>query len=328
MVLKKMKTSIFKDSLAFIIGFLSLDLVFIFIIYLAIPDLLGNFIFFILLFTGLTLFFILRHIKRKNDKKKELLENFLFKSSFDLTEALAKEFGSDYSHIFNDFKDMIKNKDTRLEDSRSKLISYRNFIEMWAHEIKTPLAFANLFLENHKEDFDREILDKLSLANTNIENYINQILYYARLDASKKDYKMEEISLKETVDLALKAYYPLIAEEGIIIKEDIDGIKIFTDKNTLSFIISQIISNAIKYCDGVIKIANKGKNLYIANNGPKVYDQDLAFIFEKAFTGEASKIHKSTGMGLYLAKLYAKDLAVDIEVVENRDGNFVMGLKF
>ena len=119
----------------------------------------------------------------------------------------------------------------------------------------------------------------------------------------------------------------MIAEEGIIIKEDVSEVKVFTDKNTLIFIISQIISNAIKYCDGVINITNKGKNLYIGNNGPKVADQDLAFIFEKAFTGEVDKIHKSTGMGLYLAKLYAKDLAIDIEVVENRDGNFVIGLR-
>ena len=320
-------TSTLKDGLLWIIAFLALDSLFIFLIYLISPDLIDNFIIFILLFTILVLLFILRFIKKKNDRKKALLEEFLIKNSLMAKDFLVAEFGDDYEQIFGDYQMAIKIKDKRLEESRAKLISYRDFIEMWAHEIKTPLAFANLFLENHKNNFDRESLDKLSLANTNIENYINQILYYARLDANKKDYKMEDINLKDSLDEAIKAYYPLIAEEGIIIKEDVGDVKVFTDKNTLVFIISQIISNAIKYCDGVINISNKGRNLYIGNNGPKVADQDIAFIFEKAFTGEVDKIHKSTGMGLYLAKLYAKDLAIDIEVVENRDGNFVIGLR-
>nr|WP_072537188.1 HAMP domain-containing sensor histidine kinase [Anaerococcus mediterraneensis] len=319
--------STIKDGLVWIIAFLGLDIFFIFLIYLISPSLIDNLIIFIILFTILALLFILKTIKNKNKRKKILLEEFLINNSFMAKDPLIDEFGDDYEKIFDDFQEKIKIKDKRLENSRAKLISYRNFIEMWAHEIKTPLAFSNLFLENHKDNFDKEILDKLSLANTNIENYINQILYYARLDASKKDYKMEDISLKEILDTAIKSYYPLIAEEGIIIKEDIRDIKVFTDKNTLVFIISQIISNAIKYCDGVISIDNKGKNLYIGNNGPKVADQDLAFIFEKAFTGEVDKIHKSTGMGLYLSKLYAKDLAIDIEVVENKDGNFVIGLR-
>ena len=320
-------TSTFKDGLVWIIGFLSLDILFIFLIYLISPELIDNFIIFIILFTILALLFILRSIKNKNNRKKELLEEFLINNSFITKDALVAEFGNDYEKIFDNYQRAIKIKDKRLEESRAKLISYRDFIEMWAHEIKTPLAFANLFLENHKNDFDRLSFDKLSLANANIENYINQILYYARLDASKKDYKMEDILLKECLDEAIKAYYPLIAEEGIIIKEELGDVKVFTDKSTLVFIISQIISNAIKYCDGVINITNKGKNLYIGNNGPKVAEQDLAFIFEKAFTGEVDKIHKSTGMGLYLAKLYARDLAIDIEVIENKDGNFVIGLR-
>lgn len=319
--------STLKDGLLWIIAFLALDVLFIFLIYLISPDLIRNFIIFILLFTILALLFILRSIKKKNDKKKALLEEFLLNNSFMAKDSLVEVFGHDYEKIFDAYQRAIKIKDKRLEESRAKLISYRDFIEMWAHEIKTPLAFANLFLENHKNDFDRESLDKLSLANTNIENYINQILYYARLDANKKDYKMEDVFLRECLDEAIKAYYPLIAEEGIIMKEDVGEVKVFTDKNTLIFIISQIISNAIKYCEGVINITNKGKNLYIGNNGPKVADQDLAFIFEKAFTGEVDKIHKSTGMGLYLAKLYAKDLAIDIEVVENKNGNFVIGLR-
>lgn len=319
--------STFKDSLVWLISFICLDLVFIFLIYLIGPDLIDNFIIFIILFTILALFFMIRFTKKRNEKKKKLLEDFLIKNSFLSKDALVGEFGSDFGEIFDDFQRSIKIKDIRFEESRNKLISYRNFIEMWAHEIKTPLAFSNLFLENHKDRLDRQFIDKLSLANTNIENYINQILYYARVDANKKDYKMKEINLRDALDEAMKSYYPLIAEEGIIIKEDVGEVRVFSDKNTLVFIISQIISNAIKYCDGVINITNKGKNLYIGNDGPKVESQDIAFIFEKAFTGEVDKIHKSTGMGLYLSKLYAKDLGIDIEVVENRDGNFVIGLR-
>lgn len=320
--------SLLREALPIILVFLGLDGFFIFIIYLISPGLMGNLIAFILLFTSLSVALIIIRLKARNKRRKAYLEDFMERPSFRTRDRLVKEFGADYDYIFSSFLELLKDKDMALEKSRSALISYRNFIEMWAHEIKTPLAFSNLFLENHRKSLDSDFLDKLGLANSNIENYINQILYYARISSSKKDYKMEELSLKSLVADAIKSYYPLIAEEGILIKEDISDSLVFTDKNTAIFIISQILSNAIKYSEGKISIYNKAKSLYIGNNGPKVQGQDLPFIFEKAFTGEVDKIHKSTGMGLYLSRLYASDLSIGIEVVENTDGNFLMVLNF
>ena len=134
--------STLKDGLVWILAFLGLDLVFIFLIILISPELIDNFIIFILLFTILALLFILRTIRNKNIKRKALLEEFLINNSFLVKDSLVNEFGSDYKKIFNDYQRAIKIKDKRLEESRSKLISYRNFIEMWAHEIKTPLALS------------------------------------------------------------------------------------------------------------------------------------------------------------------------------------------
>lgn len=320
--------SLAKESLPIIIIFTSINLFFIFIFYLIDARLFDNLIVFIGLFNILEILAIIFFIKKRNARRKKLLVDFLLNNSYKAKDSLVKEFGSDFEDIFKGFSKKIKKKDKKIEESRSKLISYRNFIEMWAHEIKTPLAFSKLFLENNKARIGSDIADKFTLANTNIENYINQILYYARLSSSKKDYKMEEVNLKDLVSLAMKSYYPLIAEEGIVVREDIKDLKLFTDRNTAVFIISQLLSNAIKYTKGLLVIYNKGKTLYIENNGPRVEGQDLPFIFEKAFTGEVDKIHKSTGMGLYLSKLYGKDLSIDIEVIKNEDGLFTMALEF
>ena len=103
--------STLKDSLIWLVGFICLDLIFIFLIYLIGPDLIDNFIIFIILFTLLAIIFMLRLTKSRNDRKEKLLEEFLIKNSFLSKDALVSEFGSDFEKIFDSFQKSIKIKE-------------------------------------------------------------------------------------------------------------------------------------------------------------------------------------------------------------------------
>ena len=78
---------------------------------------------------------------------------------------------------------------------------YREYIEMWIHEVKTPLAATRLILENHPSEITRAMDEEMQQINY----YLEQALYYARSNSVEKDYLVKELSLKEVVENAVKA---------------------------------------------------------------------------------------------------------------------------
>lgn len=120
---------------------------------------------------------------------------------------------------------------------------YREYIEMWIHEVKTPLAATRLILENHPSEITRAMDEEMQQINY----YLEQALYYARSNSVEKDYLVKELSLKEVVENAVKANAKSLIGNKIKIKiENLDQ-KIFSDEKWVLFILNQVISNAIKY---------------------------------------------------------------------------------
>ena len=71
---------------------------------------------------------------------------------------------------------------------------YREYIEMWIHEVKTPLAATRLILENHPSEITRAMDEEMQQINY----YLEQALYYARSNSAEKDYLVKELSLKRS----------------------------------------------------------------------------------------------------------------------------------
>ena len=202
---------------------------------------------------------------------------------------------------------------------------YKEYIELWIHEVKIPIAASKLIIENNKNEITKSIDEELD----KVENYTEQALFYARSNAVEKDYIINKTSLKEVVNGAiLKNKTTLINEKVSIELANLKDEEIYTDSKWTIFIINQIIQNAIKYSkkdDRKIEISSKEKNdkviLYIKDNGIGIKKGEITKVFERGFTGENGRIigQKSTGIGLYLCKKLCDRLGLGIELNSKKD---------
>lgn len=194
---------------------------------------------------------------------------------------------------------------------------YREYIELWVHEIKTPITSAKLIVENDKNITTLHISDQLS----KIDRFVEQVLFYARSTSLEKDFKVEKTNLKDLVITAVKTYSKSIIQVGGRLQLDSLDIQVYSDSKWVSFVIGQIIANSIKYKreNLCIKINGyvyeNGASLVISDNGMGISEKDLQRVFDKGFTGENGRNHhRSTGIGLYLCKKLCRKMNIDITI--------------
>lgn len=200
------------------------------------------------------------------------------------------------------------------------LEDYKEYIELWIHEIKTPISVSKMIIENNKNKITKSINEEID----RIENYVEQALFYARSNTVEKDYFIKKCSLKNIVNESVKRNKTSLIQEKISINvHDLDNC-VNTDSKWLVFILNQIIQNSIKYrnksVDSNIEIYSKCFNdnviLYIVDNGVGIKDSEISKVFDKGFTGSNGRISgkKSTGIGLYLCKKLCDKLGINIEL--------------
>ena len=227
-------------------------------------------------------------------------------------------------------KSMIEN----VNKYKYMLEDYKEYIELWIHEIKLPIATSKMVIENNKNDVTKSIDEEIE----KIENYIEQALFYARSSTVEKDYYIRKTSLKDIVNESIKKNKNiLIAKKTSLNIHNIEK-EVNTDSKWIVFILNQIIQNSVKYIkkgeQSQIEIyAKQGKEnviLYINDNGIGIKKGEVTRVFEKGFTGtngrEANK--KSTGIGLYLCKKLCDKLGIAIELNSVQDEGTQVRLVF
>ena len=196
---------------------------------------------------------------------------------------------------------------------------YKEYIELWIHEIKIPIAASKMVIENNKNEVTKSIDEELN----KVENYIEQALFYARSNTVEKDYYIRKVVLKEIVNESIKKNKSSLIQEKISINIHNLDIEVNTDNKWIVFILNQIIQNSIKYRKkekSIIEIyANQGKEnviLYVKDNGIGIRQGEITRVFEKGFTGTNGRLSnkKSTGIGLYLCKKLCNKLGIGIEL--------------
>lgn len=193
---------------------------------------------------------------------------------------------------------------------------YREYIEAWVHEIKTPIALTKLVAEN-SEGKTKNIIRNQS---KKIEEYVEQVLYYSRSTDVSNDYIIKEFDINETIKKVIRNNrYDLISGNFQIDIEKSECI-VISDEKWVEFIINQIIVNSIKYRKEInpkLKSYTKKSDdkviLTIEDNGIGIIDKDVGKVFDKGFTGCNGRIFgKSTGIGLYLCKKLCLKLGLNI----------------
>lgn len=170
-----------------------------------------------------------------------------------------------------------KYQNDQISNAKQASREYREYIDSWVHEIKTPITSARLMIENTKNQTTLRIDDELR----KIDTYVEQVLYYARSTDVEKDFKVEETTLQSLVHAALKTYSkPLIQAGGKPVLNNLD-IPVVADRKSCTFVIGQIISNAIKYRENNLQIEFSAKaeknstSLFISDNGIGISAADL-----------------------------------------------------
>ena len=187
---------------------------------------------------------------------------------------------------------------------------YREYIEMWVHEVKTPIAGAKLIGENSGNEALLEALER-------IDKYVEQALFYSRSNTVEKDFIIKKTDLKEMVAATLRKNAKHIIGSKVAIElADMDGM-VYTDSKWVDFILWQLLDNAIKYESKSIKIYSRQNansiTLFICDDGIGIPPSELGRIFDKGFTGENGRRYaKSTGIGLYLCKKLCLKLGLNI----------------
>lgn len=184
-----------------------------------------------------------------------------------------------------------------------------DFIVSWFHEIKTPISVIHLLQQTDMNPNSlREEIAK-------IENYVDQALYYAKLDSFSQDYDIQNCDIIQISKEIIKSHSKTFITKKIRIKLESNSFKVQSDPKWLQFIINQLLTNSLKYTDngGEITIsahkALQEKQLIIRDNGIGISQKDLPRIFNRGFTGETGRTYaRSTGMGLYLAQALSNKL--------------------
>ncbi len=304
--------------------------IFIIIILLSLFKVNQLLIFFIvsILFINFIILFIFDYIRRKLFYKniKDTLDNL--DQKYLITEMIKEPSFIDgklfLEYLYEINKSMIEYIN-KYKISSSDFIEY---IELWCHEIKTPIATTELIIENNKNEITKSIKEEIN----KIDNFIEQVLYYARSGNVEKDYIIKKINLKDIVDSVVKRNKKNLISKKI--KIEISDLSIVdTDSKWIEFILNQVLINSIKYSkekNSTIKIySNEFKNnviLYIEDNGIGIESSEIDKVFDKGFTGtNGRKKYKSTGIGLYLCKKLCNKLGHNITLTSKiNEGTKVM----
>ncbi len=263
--------------------------------------------------------FLVEYYSKKNyyetikSRVKELQEGYL------ITEVLPQSNFLEAKILEELIRDIGKSMLENVNKYKYLQEDYKEYIELWIHEIKIPIATSKMIVENNKNEITESIDEELD----KIENYTEQALFYARSNAVEKDYIIREINLKEIVNASiLKNKMQLIQNKISITTENIDK-TVYTDSKWCIFIINQIIQNSIKYSkeqNKKIEIFAEEKKekiiLNIKDNGIGIKKGEITRVFEKGFTGVNGRLNgkKSTGIGLYLCKKLCNKLGIGLEL--------------
>ena len=217
--------------------------------------------------------------------------------------------------------ELLRKRSEEKNDAAERRQESMDYYSLWGHQIKTPIAAMRLLLQEEererqgKDSFLRE-MDK-ELFRT--EQYVEMVMTYVRIGDISKDLVLQWYSLDKLIKQAVRKYSRLFILQKLKLNYQESDRIVLTDEKWLSFILEQLLSNALKYTkEGEISIrVSEGKEheltLMIQDTGIGIYAEDLPRVFERGFTGYTGREHKkSTGIGLYLCKQVADKLGHSI----------------
>lgn len=207
---------------------------------------------------------------------------------------------ADYQNILHALYNQKTELISKVDAKQTEMIDYYT---LWVHQIKTPIAAMRLLLQGNHTEENKELLAQ----TFKIEQYVEMVLGYLRIDSASSDLMLQNCSLLEIIRQSIRKYAHMFIRKNITLELKEMDCTVLTDEKWLAFVIEQILSNALKYTNsGKILIYmedEKKRVLVIEDTGIGIAREDLPRVFEKGFTGYNGRMDKkATGIGLYLCK--------------------------
>lgn len=215
---------------------------------------------------------------------------------------------SDYQYIIQALSDETAELNAHTAALHQDTVEYYT---AWVHQIKTPIASMQLVLQ----DEDTPSARKLSADLLRIEQYVEMVLAFLRLESPSSDYVFREHSVDSIVGPSIARFASEFISRKIHLDYEPIPEIVITDEKWLAFVIEQLLSNALKYTrEGSIRIyLREPKTLCIEDTGIGIAPEDLPRIFEKGYTGYNGRMDKkASGIGLYLCKRICNSLGIGI----------------
>lgn len=242
----------------------------------------------------------------KFKQKLSILQHFIYVTELDDLE-LPSELA--YKDIIIQLKEASAKE---LLTEKTQTENLQSLVKMWSHQMKVPISALSLMAQTDQLD-SQEVQQQL----TRLQNYLDILLTYLKFSQNKDDFRFEKLSVREVTTKIIKKYrIPCLLKHLSV--EVVGDWELSSDRKWLSFAISQIIDNAIKYSkeNGAIIISITDGSIVISDDGIGILEEDLPRLFDEGFTGFNGHEHqKATGLGLYMTKqvLDSLNLGIDID---------------
>lgn len=222
------------------------------------------------------------------------------------SDAMEAEYQKLARLLFEDRRRMTES----LEEERREMVEYYT---IWVHQIKTPIAAMRLLLQNVDDAAAAGLREELQ----RIEQYVEMVLCYLRLEGDSTDYVIREYDLDQILRQAVRRHASSFIRKKLRLQYEPLGVRVVTDEKWLFFVVDQVLSNALKYTSrGSISITLEApKTICISDTGIGIAPEDLPRVFEKGYTGENGRADKrASGIGMYLCRRICRKLGHEISV--------------
>ena len=199
---------------------------------------------------------------------------------------------------------------TRSQQGYQELVEYYT---VWAHQIKTPIAAMRLTLQGEDTPAARRLMTELG----RVEQYVDMALTYLRLEEGGSDYVIRTCAVDDVVRAAVRRFAGEFIDRRIALDYTPVEWETVTDGKWLTFVVEQLLSNALKYTgqDGTIRIYREGDDLCIRDSGMGIAPEDLPRVFDMGYTGQNGRLdRRSSGIGLYLCRRICRNLRHEIRI--------------
>lgn len=216
-----------------------------------------------------------------------------------------------------------------VSDAQAAQREYREYVEQWVHEIKTPITAARLVCR----PLEGEVRRRLSCELEQIEAHVERALFYARAESPERDCVLRQTGLSEIAAQAIQAHRTLLIQSGVRVETRGLDCQVYTDRKWVVFILGQLLQNAARYRGESPAVTvsaqplGKQVRLTVADNGIGIPAHELPRVFDRGFTGSNGRrsggpgpAGGSTGMGLYLCRRLSRflELGLSIDSEEGR----------